>query len=472
MIEQAVVLTLIATLLQPHGYVSFTEGPTHSYGLAQSGVIHAYPNSETLATATPTTLYSFPPDVLSSHPEAGALDLALSPNFAEDGRAWVTYVCNTTSTHPMCAPPCSASSDCPYLSTCSTSSSTCRPSSGGFTFSVVSDFVFALNNATGKRDGPVSFVRPFVFVTQTDYNHNTNQLQFDLTDPEGRTVYINSGDAGSGAGDYLSQDLSPGAFQGKILRVRVNNLTDPEPYTPHPDNPFPSSPEVFALGLRNPWRCSQDAYYPGALICGDVGQSEVEEVNILRAGQNAGWPVYEGQSRYSGHDVMNPAAPTHTEPVASYQHFTRGNSICGGFFLRNTSAFPTLPENTYVYADYFSGILASQEIGEPGSGSLTPPVFLNVSNVRSLFPIYSFSLHNQGSELYVNSARGLFSLTPAPPSPPSSSSSSSLSSSSSPASDSSTSRAVIIVLSSLFLLSLILLALFSIHRYGCGPPSY
>jgi glucose/arabinose dehydrogenase len=164
-------------------------------------------------------------------------------------------------------------------------------------------------------------------------------------------LYIGVGDGGSG-GDPLGSGQSLDTLLGKLLRIDVDNG---EPYAIPSDNPFAAGgglPEIWAYGLRNPWRFSFDPL-TGDLYIGDVGQGEWEEIDFLPAGYpggaNFGWNIYEGVHHYSG--APDPGTPL-VFPVAEYGHDV-GQSVSGGVVYRGTA----LPEwyGVYVYGDFSMG---------------------------------------------------------------------------------------------------------------------
>ena len=200
-------------------------------------------------------------------------------------------------------------------------------------------------------DNPLAPVAEILHIPQPFANHNGGQLAFG---PDGN-LYVGMGDGGS-AGDPDNNAQSLGSLLGKILRVDVRGSASP--YGIPPDNPFAGSssarPEIWAYGLRNPWRFSFDRK-TGDLFVGDVGQDAWEEVDVQPAGdaggENYGWRITEGTHCY------NPASGCSfsgiTPPVVEYGH-TGGNcSITGGFVYRGP-AFARL-SGIYFYADYCSG---------------------------------------------------------------------------------------------------------------------
>lgn len=184
-------------------------------------------------------------------------------------------------------------------------------------------------------------------VEQPFANHNGGSMVFG---PDGY-LYMGLGDGGSagdphGNGQNLNTDL------GKLLRVDVDHG---DPYAIPEDNPFAKGggkPEVWAFGLRNPWRFSFDRL-TGDLYVADVGQNLWEEIDYLPAktpgGTNFGWNYREGKHPYHGNP---PAGVTLTDPVFDYSH-TEGCSVTGGYVYRG-SALPAF-QGIYLFADYCSG---------------------------------------------------------------------------------------------------------------------
>jgi glucose/arabinose dehydrogenase len=184
----------------------------------------------------------------------------------------------------------------------------------------------------------LSFAQPFP-------NHNGGDLHFGPDD----YLYIAAGDGG-GANDTFGNGQKLSTLLGKILRIDVNGA----PYAVPVDNPFvgveDAMPEIYAYGLRNPWRFSFDSA-TGALWAADVGQNAWEEVNVITAGGNYGWNQVEGFECFKDEGCdLNAYIP----PVHVYGH-DEGISITGGFVYRG-SAIPEL-YGKYVYADYGFGTI-------------------------------------------------------------------------------------------------------------------
>ena len=187
-------------------------------------------------------------------------------------------------------------------------------------------------------------------VVQPFANHNGGQLAFG---PDGY-LYIGMGDGGS-AGDPFNNAQNTLSLLGKMLRIDVQS--QPSGYSVPPGNPFVGNaayrPEIWALGLRNPWRFSFDRG-TGNLYIADVGQASFEEVNFQPAGAangaNYGWNIMEGLHCYN---AASCDATGLTLPVAEYGHTAGDCSVTGGFVYRG-AAIPAL-QGIYLYGDYCSG---------------------------------------------------------------------------------------------------------------------
>lgn len=191
--------------------------------------------------------------------------------------------------------------------------------------------------------------------TQPETNHNGGHLAFG---PDGY-LFIASGDGGgSGDPNDKGQDLS--TLLGKILRIDVDNPSGGNNYGIPPDNPFAVDPnaldEIWAYGLRNPWRFSFD-FTDNTIWIADVGQSSREEINRASAGAaglNYGWRCYEGNQPYNTQGC--PPQSEITFPIAEYTHAS-GCSITGGFVYRGT-VYSDIP-GLYFFADFCSGLIGT-----------------------------------------------------------------------------------------------------------------
>ena len=225
-------------------------------------------------------------------------------------------------------------------------------------------------------------------------NHNGGLLLFG---PDGM-LYAGTGDGG-GAGDVPNNAQNIDVLLGKILRLNVATL----PYTIPAGNPFsgqPGADEIWAYGLRNPWRFAFDVPPDGTppqLYIADVGQSAREEVDVADAsagGRNYGWHTMEGTQCYNPSTGCNQAGLT--LPILDYDH-SQGCSITGGFVYRG-AAIPEI-RGVYFYSDYCSGFLRSFRLSGGAAADQRDWAFTNIGNVTS------FGVDAAG-ELYVLSASG------------------------------------------------------------------
>lgn len=187
-------------------------------------------------------------------------------------------------------------------------------------------------------------------VEQPFSNHNAGQLQFGPDE----MLYVALGDGG-GAGDPDDNGQDMSTLLGSMLRIDVSSATTGNPYSIPADNPFVGNvsgarEEIFAFGLRNPFRFSFDPD-TGLLWAGDVGQATLEEIDILEAGGNYGWNVVEGTKCFQSSPCRKRRFKA---PVIVYGR-DKGQSVSGGYVYRGT-AEPAL-FGYYFYADFVSGRL-------------------------------------------------------------------------------------------------------------------
>jgi uncharacterized repeat protein (TIGR03806 family) len=278
------------------------------YVVEQNGIIHAF-DDDPDAAATEAFLTMTP---LRTSNEDGLLGLAFHPDYAANGRFFVSY---------------SSDAGCP---------------AGFARCNVVSEF----SRESARRADPAS-ERRLIAVGDPYVNHNGGDLRFG-TDGY---LYVALGDGGSG-GDPMGNAQNTSALLGKILRVDVDTTSEGRPYGIPGTNPFAAgggAPEVYVWGVRNPWRTSVDRAN-GALWIGDVGQALFEEIDKVFGPANLGWDVREGDSCYPA------SLPCATEglvpPVYVYGRDV-GRVVIGGPVYRG----PELRElwGTYLFADYSAG---------------------------------------------------------------------------------------------------------------------
>ncbi|HEY7683892.1 MAG TPA: PQQ-dependent sugar dehydrogenase [Gemmatimonadales bacterium] len=328
--------------------------PTRLFIVEKSGTIRIVENGSLLAT--PFLDIS---DSVINNGEQGLLGLAFDPNYQNNGRFFVSYS---------------------------------APGGGAAGHSAIKRYLVSANPdladpATG-----------LVILTQDDpyTNHNGGMIGFG---PDGY-FYFGLGDGGGG-GDPLLTGQNPADFFASMLRLDVSGSGT---YTIPPSNPFATSQtaahEVWAYGLRNPWRWSFDRQ-TGDLYIADVGQNAHEEVNVQPAastgGQNYGWSIMEGLSCY-GATTCNQSGLT--LPVLDYDH-GQGCSITGGYVYRGT-AIPAI-QGLYFYADYCTAFVRS--FRWTGSGITEEKEWTSLDLTSRGGAITSFGEDAQG-ELYVLSQAG------------------------------------------------------------------
>jgi glucose/arabinose dehydrogenase len=229
--------------------------------------------------------------------------------------------------------------------------------------------------------------RVLLVIPQPFANHNGGMIEFG---PDG-FLYIAMGDGGS-ANDPGNRAQNTQELLGKILRIDVDRTQPGLSYATPSDNPFAASAgrdEIYAYGLRNPWRFSFDRA-TGALYAGDVGQGAREEVDIITRGGNYGWRVKEGTA-CTNNDPPLCSSLSSISPIAEYTHAGGRCSITGGYVYRGTLG--SLPVGAYVYADYCTG-----EIFLLNNGA-TSLIFDTPMNIPSFG-------EDEAGEIYVVGANG------------------------------------------------------------------
>jgi glucose/arabinose dehydrogenase len=249
-------------------------------------------------------------------------------------------------------------------------------------------------------DTPVISRRNILFIGQPYANHNGGCIQFG---PD-RYLYLGVGDGGSG-GDPGNRAQRGSQLLGKMLRIDVGEREVPATYAGTyripASNPFYRKrgyrKEIWARGLRNPWRFSFDPA-KGDLWIGDVGQDKYEEIDFQRTsskgGQNYGWRVWEGRHRYTKRP-KTVSRKGFTFPIAEYRHPT-GESVTGGYVYRGTQ-YPAL-YGTYLYADYVNGWIGGVRRYSASGRYLRTPQRARLASTGKM--ISSFGL-DENRELYL-----------------------------------------------------------------------
>lgn len=303
---------------RPVGIYVPPDGTGRLFVLEQAGIVRVFPDDP--GTSGSEVFLDLRDRVNDGGNEEGLLGLAFHPDFATNGRFYLDY----TASGPR--------------------------------RTVVAEFRLDLSDP--NRGDPAS-EEVVLEVPQPYSNHNGGQIAFG---PDG-FLYIGLGDGGSG-GDPQGNGQNPGTLLGSILRIDVDGGTATRGYGIPGDNPFALNQqgyrdEIFAYGLRNPWRFSFDPL-TGALWAGDVGQNRIEEIDRVEKGGNYGWNTMEGSDCYEPSSGCDRAGLI--LPVAEYTH-QEGNSVTGGFVYRG-EGIPAL-QGQYVYGDFGSGRIWALDAASP-----------------------------------------------------------------------------------------------------------
>ncbi|UPQ80236.1 PQQ-dependent sugar dehydrogenase [Flavobacterium azooxidireducens] len=245
--------------------------------------------------------------IITAGGERGLLGLAFHPDYATNGRFYVNYT---------------------------------RSGDGA---TVIAKYTVSTTDPNVANSASAEIL---LTIAQPFSNHNGGSLNFG---PDGY-LYIGMGDGGSG-GDPNGYGQNLNSLLGKMLRIDVDGETG---YAIPADNPYvgiAGEDEIWAVGVRNPWKFSFDRL-TGDIWIADVGQNAIEEINkatSTEAGLNYGWRCYEGNSAYNTSGCG--ASSNYTFPIAQYTHASTGGcSLTGGYVYRGTT-YPAL-QNKYVFADY------------------------------------------------------------------------------------------------------------------------
>ena len=286
---------------RPLALVQAPETPGRWYVVEQAGRVLTFADRENVERAA--VAVDIRGRVDDGPNEAGLLGLAFHPDYPRQSRVFLSY---TRDGSPL--------------------------------VSVISEFAVGPDGTSFDAGSE----RVILNLDQPYGNHNGGSIVFG---PDGY-LYIGFGDGGAG-GDPRGNGQNTETLLGALLRLDVDSGA---PYAIPPDNPFAEgggAPEIYAYGLRNPWRYSFDRA-TGALWLADVGQDKWEEIDIIQKGGNYGWNLREGAHRYARGQASGPLI----DPVFDYGH-DWGCSITGGYIYRGR-AIPPL-DGVYVFGDYCSG---------------------------------------------------------------------------------------------------------------------
>ena len=332
---------------QPLDIQNSGDGTDRLFVVEKAGIISAFHNDSDVDEAT--AFLDIRDNVNNSGGEQGLLGLAFHPDFENNGFFYVNYIAPNPDR------------------------------------TVISRFQVSQDNGNkanaGSEEVLLTYNQPFS-------NHNGGHLAFG---PDGY-LYIASGDGG-GAGDPGENGQDRTTLLGAILRIDVDNPQNGNQYGIPADNPFVNNDEgfreeIYAYGLRNPWRFSFDAE-TGELWAADVGQNSIESMYLIENGLNYGWNILEGSSCLpSGSNCDKDGLEM---PVFEYNHSRGDRSITGGFIYRG-SEFPQL-EGLYIYGDFVSGRIWALDVSD-----IENPV--NTELFQAGFNIPSFGI-DENNEIYI-----------------------------------------------------------------------
>lgn len=313
-------------------------GDGRLFVVERAGVIKVVQND---GSVLPTPFLDISSQVDKNHGEEGLLGLAFHPNYPETPYFYVNYT---------------------------------NPQDG----TRISRFTVSANPDVANAGSE----QILLTVAQPEENHNGGDLNFG---PNDGYLYLSLGDGG-GSGDNhgaIGNGQNRMTLLGKILRIDVDNTST---YAIPPNNPFAGDPnaldEIWAFGLRNPWRFSFDRV-TGDMYIGDVGQGSREEINYQPAasngGENYGWRCYEGNQPFNTTGCSDSSA--YVFPIFDYPR-TEGRAVTGGFVYRG-SRYPALA-GRYLFADYASGNFWSAML-EGGNWTVEPHGMLSGISHPSTF---------------------------------------------------------------------------------------
>ncbi|XWS60633.1 hypothetical protein CRYUN_Cryun07bG0052100 [Craigia yunnanensis] len=359
--------------------------------------------------------------------EFGLMGMAFHPNFAKNGRFFLSFNCDKMKQE-----------GCFARCLCNTNVN-CDPSKIGADMesSHVSTIVLLQNSLSMAKRAKSLEVRRILTMGLPYRGGHAGQLLFG---PADGYLYLTMGD-GARKDDQYNFAQNKKSLLGKILRFDIDNIPSEKEindlglwgnYSIPRDNPYVEDkelgPEIWALGFRNPWRCSFDSERPSYFLCGDTGQDQYEEVDIVTKGRDYGWRVYEGpllfHPEHSPGGSTPPSSINHIFPVMGYSHSeidktTGSASIIGGFFYRSL-ADPCI-YGRYIYMDlYGKAIWAGNEYRLNNGNFITsripfrcandspiPCTTITGSSSPSLGFLSSFAEDNR-KDLYILTSTGVY----------------------------------------------------------------
>ncbi|KAI4336057.1 hypothetical protein L6164_014633 [Bauhinia variegata] len=374
-------------------------------------------------------------DQVHFDPAFGMMGMAFHPDFAKNGRFFASFNCDK-SEWAGCTGRCSCNSDVncdPSKIVTDSGKQPCQYQT------VIAEYTAngtASQPSSAESAKPTEVRRIFTMGLPFTGNHG-GQILFG---PDDGYLYFMMGDGG-GTGDPFNFSQNKKSLLGKIMRLDVDNIPSAADiakldfwgnYSIPKDNPYSEDkdlqPEIWALGLRNPWRCSFDSERASYFVCADTGQDLYEEVDLITKGGNYGWSVYEGPLLFyiNGLTRSNNTLSTSNPifPVLGYNHSEVNKkegsaSIIGGYFYRSTTD-PCM-FGRYLYGDLYAGaIWAGDEDPENSGNFTTSKIPFSCSNdspikcdsvpgssLPSLGYIYSFGEDNN-KDIYILASTGVY----------------------------------------------------------------
>ena len=331
---------------------------TRWFAVEQAGIVRVFDNDQNVVQGAVDVFVDISGRV-SSGGETGLLGMAFHPNFAANGEVFLSYT------------------------------------RGGPLTSIISRFF--LDPVTGNLDANSESV--ILSVPQEFSNHNGGNIAFG---PDGY-LYIGFGDGGGG-GDPNDRAQDTTYILGSMVRIDVNGAP---PYEIPGTNPFAGftncvdgmgtmdCPEIYAWGLRNPWRWSFDRQ-TGELWVGDVGEGQWEEVDRVELGMNYGWDDREGAHCF---EPATGCSLNNVDPITEYDHSV-GHSITGGYVYRG-AANPNL-QGYYVFGDYVSGRVWAVDATSPQGTAPTEidSTSLNISSFAESVDGELYAVDHGGGGIY------------------------------------------------------------------------
>lgn len=331
----------------PVEFLSPDDGTRRNFVVAQKGKIHVFQNNSNVKS---TGIFLDIEKKVTAGGEQGLLGMAFHPLYKSNGYFYLNY----TRSNPKLE-------------------------------SVISRFTVSKTNANQADINSEVIVLTY---DQPYGNHNGGKVAFG----HDGFLYIAVGDGGSG-GDPQKNGQNKANLLGKILRIDVNKKASGLNYAIPADNPFKSNSngfreEIFAYGLRNPWRFSFDKT-TGELWAGDVGQNKIEEIDIVKKGENYGWNIMEAEDCFGTASCKTGGLAL---PVWSYKQGPQtGNSVTGGHVYRG-KMIPGM-QGKYIYGDYVTGNIWA--LSKAGNGK-----YSNSLQLKHTGTISSFG-EDANNELYV-----------------------------------------------------------------------